>query len=86
MKAIQQKTFVITFSFRSNKDLRDLLDQIKKEIRAGEKQVSSCLNGHKYKIQALEDISPANDVEIKSRIEIINGKTCEVIPSIMNYE
>lgn len=83
MKALPLQTLKITVDFRSNKDLVELFDQIRRELRNGERSVSSHVNGCRYLFDVIEEVG---EIEIESRIEVINGKTCEVIPSRMNYE
>jgi len=86
MQGKKIKSVQISLEYRSYYDLAKLFEQIKRELRAGEKQVSSSVKGCRYRMDVLEDIPPVIKVEVKSRIEIINGDICEVIPSKMNYE
>lgn len=81
MKAGERKTVTITFDFRTDRDVKDVLDQIKRELYNGEMNVSSNVAGLPYRVNVLRAIEKQ-----EPRMEIINGMLCEVYQSKINED
>lgn len=91
-----QKKLSITISYDNHKELTMMLSQIRR--RVGHSSVcheESFKDGnYTYVVEDMQEINILSDfnifeepdiLEVKPRIEIINGKTCHVYASKMNF-
>jgi hypothetical protein len=94
MIANPPKQLSVNIEFTSNVELRDIFDQIRREIRSNTTKLTSSVKGCKFsfvireepqKTELIEPVYTIEENEKASRIETINGKICLVVPSKMNY-
>jgi hypothetical protein len=81
MKAKPIQQVYINLKFRSNKDVLDMLEQIRKEINCGARNVSSHFKGlpYNFRVHAPEKESPI-------RKEIIDNYHVQIYQSKLNND
>lgn len=54
MKALPLKTVQITFDYRTDKDLKEIMEQVKSEVIGRTKNVTAGCRGLRYSIRTIE--------------------------------